>query len=45
MTFNKDQDYWVGIFCTPEFVSIETYSGLGMVAMDPLFPPSLITRE
>ncbi|ELY6212102.1 contact-dependent growth inhibition system immunity protein [Cronobacter dublinensis] len=45
MTFNKDQDYWVCIFCTPEFISIETYSGLGRVAMDPLFPPHLLSPE
>ncbi|MDK1192364.1 contact-dependent growth inhibition system immunity protein [Cronobacter dublinensis] len=45
MTFNKDQDYWVGIFCTAEFISIETYSGLGMVASDPLFPPHLLSPE
>ncbi|EOY5384361.1 contact-dependent growth inhibition system immunity protein, partial [Cronobacter dublinensis] len=45
MTFNKDQDYWVCIFCTPEFISIETYSGLGRVASDPLFPPHLLSPE
>ena len=45
MTFNKDQDYWVCIFCTAEFISIETYSGLGMIAMDPLFPPHLLSPE
>ncbi|WP_234015236.1 contact-dependent growth inhibition system immunity protein [Cronobacter dublinensis] len=26
-------------------MSIETYSGLGMVAMDPLFPPHLLSPE
>ncbi|ALB63003.1 hypothetical protein AFK62_11035 [Cronobacter condimenti 1330] len=45
MIFNKDQDYWAGIFCTPEFISIETYSGLGMVAVDPLFPSHLLSPE
>ncbi|WP_158696502.1 contact-dependent growth inhibition system immunity protein, partial [Cronobacter dublinensis] len=45
MTFNKDQDYWVCIFCTAEFISVETYSGLGMVARDPLFPPHLLSPE
>ncbi|WP_105630662.1 contact-dependent growth inhibition system immunity protein [Cronobacter dublinensis] len=43
MTFNKDQDYWVCIFCTPDFIIIETYSGLGMVARGPLFPPHLLS--
>ncbi|WP_336277539.1 contact-dependent growth inhibition system immunity protein [Cronobacter dublinensis] len=45
MTFNKDQDYWVCIFSTPDFIIIETYSGLGMVARDPLFPPHLLSPE
>ncbi|EKP4478768.1 CdiI family contact-dependent growth inhibition immunity protein [Cronobacter dublinensis] len=45
MTFNKVQDYWAGVYSTKEFISIETYSGLGMVAMDPLFPPHLLSPE
>ncbi|MDT3664599.1 contact-dependent growth inhibition system immunity protein [Cronobacter dublinensis] len=45
MTFNKDQDCWVCIFCTPEFISIETYSGLGRVSRDPLFTPHLLSPE
>ncbi|BBV76750.1 hypothetical protein STW0522RAO56_28040 [Raoultella planticola] len=42
MTFNKDQDYWANVFVTKEFLSVETYSGLGMTANDPLFPSHLL---
>ncbi|MDI3359364.1 contact-dependent growth inhibition system immunity protein [Lelliottia sp. V89_10] len=42
MKFNKDQDYWVNVFVTNDFLLIETQSGLGMVATDPLFPAHLL---
>ncbi|EPR9025734.1 contact-dependent growth inhibition system immunity protein [Cronobacter dublinensis] len=45
MTFNKDQDYWAGVYSTKEFISIETFSGLGVVAGDPLFPSHLLSPE
>ncbi len=45
MSFNKDQDYWANIFVTPDFLSVETYSGLGMTGRDPLFSPRLLQPD
>ena len=45
MAFNKDQDYWANIFVTPDFFSVETYSGLGMTGRDPLFSPRLLQPD
>lgn len=45
MDFNKDQDYWASCYCTNEFLLIETQSGLGMVAADPLFPSYLLQPD
>ncbi|WP_445375889.1 contact-dependent growth inhibition system immunity protein [Photorhabdus tasmaniensis] len=45
MIFNKDQDYWAGCYSTNEFLLIETYSGLGMVGVDPLFPRHLLAPD
>jgi len=45
MEFNKDQDYWASCYCTNEFLLIETQSGLGMVAADPLFPSHLLQPD
>ncbi|MCD1125600.1 CdiI family contact-dependent growth inhibition immunity protein [Jinshanibacter sp. LJY008] len=45
MKFNKDQDYWVNVFVTQEFISIETYSGLGRVRRDSLFLPHLLQSD
>lgn len=45
MEFNKDQDYWANVFITEEFYSVETYSGLGMTARDPLFPSHLLQPD
>lgn len=45
MKFNKDQDYWASCYCTNEFLLIETKSGLGMVAADPLFPSHLLPPD
>lgn len=45
MKFNQNQDYWVNIFATNEFFSIETYSGFGMIGMDPIFPPHLLRPD
>lgn len=42
MDFNSNQDYWSCVFSTDKFLSIETYSGLGRIAIDPLFPPHLL---
>ncbi|EBW6362405.1 hypothetical protein DPU24_16530 [Salmonella enterica subsp. enterica serovar Oranienburg] len=42
MKFNQNQDYWVNVFSTNEFLSVETYSGLGMTGKDPLFPSHLL---
>lgn len=45
MKFNKDQDYWANTFVTNEFLSVETYSGLGMTGRDPLFPSRLLLPD
>lgn len=42
MKFNKDQDYWVNVFVNNEFLSVETYSGLGRVRRDSLFSSHLL---
>lgn len=43
--FNKDQHYWVSAYCTDEFLSIETYSGLGMIGRDTKFPSHLFPAD
>ncbi len=43
--FNKGQDYWVSVSSTKDFLSVDTYSGLGMVGRDPLFPPNLLPPD
>jgi len=45
MKFNKDQNFWANAFVTNEFLSIETYSGLGMTGRDPLFPSRLLLPD
>jgi len=45
MKFNEHQDYWANAFVTREFLNIETYSGLGMTGMDPLFPSRLLSPD
>lgn len=45
MEFNKDQDYWASCYHKTEFLLIETQSGLGMVAADPLFPSHLLPTD
>lgn len=45
MEFNRDQDYWANVFATQAFLSVETYSGLGMTGMDPLFPSHLLSSD
>lgn len=42
MEFNKNQDYWATCYSTPEFLSIETYSGLGRIRRDPQFESHLL---
>ncbi|MDN0122890.1 contact-dependent growth inhibition system immunity protein [Yersinia aleksiciae] len=42
MKFNQDQDYWASCYCTNEFLSVDTDSGLGLVGRDPLFSPHLL---
>lgn len=42
MKFNKNQVYRASCYYTSEFLLIETQSGLGMVAADPLFPSHLL---
>ncbi|MBW5824203.1 CdiI family contact-dependent growth inhibition immunity protein [Yersinia kristensenii] len=43
--FNKDQDYWVSVYSTKDFLSVETDSGLGRVRRDPLFPSHLLPPD
>jgi len=45
MKFNKNQDYRASCYYTSEFLLIETQSGLGMVAADPLFPSHLLLPD
>lgn len=45
MKFNRDKDYWASCYGTNEFLLIETQSGMGMVAADPLFPPHLLPPD
>lgn len=45
MKFNKDQDYWASVYCTKEFLLIETQSGFGRTSSDPLFPPHLLQLD
>lgn len=45
MKFNEDQDYWANVFVTNEFLNIDTYSGLGRVGRDPLFPTHLLPPD
>lgn len=45
MKFNQDQDYRASCYYTAKFLLIETQSGLGMVAADPLFAPHLLSTE
>lgn len=45
MELKKEQDYWVGVYCTNDFLSIETNSGLGRVRRDPLFSPHLLPPD
>lgn len=45
MIFNQDQDYRASCYYKAEFLLIETQSGLGMVAADPLFTPHLLSPD
>lgn len=45
MEFNQDQDYWVSVYCTKEFLCIDTYSGLGRVGRDPVYPSRLLPPD
>lgn len=45
MQFNQEQDYWANVFTTHDFLSVETYSGLGRTGRDPLFPCHLLTPD
>ncbi|AJJ11699.1 hypothetical protein CH64_1859 [Yersinia rohdei] len=45
MEFNKDQDYWASVYHTKEFMCIDTYSGLGRVGRDPVFPSHLLPED
>ncbi|WP_456311304.1 contact-dependent growth inhibition system immunity protein [Serratia proteamaculans] len=45
MEFNQDQDYWASVYYTKEFLCIDTYSGLGRVARDSVFPSRLLPPD
>ena len=45
MDFNKDRDYWASCYYTNEFLCIDTYSGLGRVGRDPVFPSRLLPPD
>lgn len=42
MRLNKDQDFWASVHSTKDFVCVDTYSGLGLVGRDPLYPSRLL---
>lgn len=45
MKFNQGQDYWASCYCTNKFLCIDTYSGLGRVGRDPMFPSRLLLPD
>ncbi len=45
MTLNIDQNYWANAFVTDKFYCINTYSGSGMTALDPVFPSILLLSD
>lgn len=45
MKFNSDQDYWVNVFTNQDFLSVNTYSGLGKTKRDSLFPSHLLPTD
>lgn len=45
MKFNLNQDYWANVFITNAFLCIDTYSGLGMIGRDPLYPSHLLSLD
>lgn len=45
MTFNENQDYWASVYFNDVFLSVETYSGLGRIGIDPMFPPHYLQPD
>lgn len=45
LKFNQDQTQWVEISVTDLFICIDTFSGLGLVGRDPLFPSHLLPPD
>ncbi|MFV8797157.1 contact-dependent growth inhibition system immunity protein [Yersinia sp. LJYL362] len=45
MKFNQGQDYCASCFCNNNFLNINTDSGLGLMRIDPLFPPHLLPPD
>ncbi|WP_145583362.1 contact-dependent growth inhibition system immunity protein [Yersinia thracica] len=45
MKFNQEQYYCASCFYNNEFFNINTYSGLGLMRRDPLFPPHLLPPD
>lgn len=45
MQFNQEQDYWASVYYTKEFLCIDTYSGLGRVGRDPVYPSRLLSPD
>lgn len=45
MEFERNRPYWASCYCTEKFILIETESGLGRTAVDPLFPPHLLPPD
>ena len=45
MHFNQNQDYFAGCMSNEDFILIETYSGLGLVKKDYMFPAAIFELD
>ena len=45
MGFERNRYYWASCYSTEKFILIETESGLGRTAVDPLFSPYFLSPE
>ena len=45
MEFERNRHYWASCYSTEKFILIETESGLGRTAVDPLFSPYFLSPE
>ncbi|WP_165011079.1 contact-dependent growth inhibition system immunity protein [Neisseria yangbaofengii] len=45
MTFNSERDYWASFKANEKAFIIQTYSGLGMIGIDHLYPPHILPLD